>query len=108
RSYPQDRFQGAHTAFYGAEFRWNLTDELTPFDYLFWKDVRTGIQLAFFGETGTVAESRGKLWDESRESYGMGLRLITGSGSVYRADYATGDEGGELTVFFFYPWGQDF
>ena len=108
RSYPLARFQGAHTAFYGVEFRWNLTDELTPFDYLFWKDVRTGLQLAFFAETGTVAETRGELWDESRDSYGMGLRLITGSGSVYRADYATGDEGGELTVFFFYPWGQDF
>ncbi|MCZ6556664.1 MAG: hypothetical protein O7A69_02675, partial [SAR324 cluster bacterium] len=106
RSYPQDRFQGAHTAFYGAEFRWNLTDEATPFDYLFWKDVRTGVQVAFFGESGTVSETRGELWDRSRESYGMGLRLITASGSVYRAEIAFGDEGGEVTVFFFYPWQE--
>ncbi|MCH8844725.1 MAG: hypothetical protein IID61_17315 [SAR324 cluster bacterium] len=108
RSYPVNRFQGAHTAFYGVELRWNLTDELTPFDYLFWKDVRTGIQIAFFGESGTVAETSSELWDESRESYGMGLRLITGSGQVYRADFATGDEGNEVTVFFFYPWQEAF
>ena len=108
RSYPVNRFQGAHTAFYGVELRWNLTDELTPFDYLFWKDVRTGIQIAFFGESGTVAETSGELWDESRESYGMGLRLITGSGQVYRADFASGDEGNEVTIFFFYPWQDAF
>ena len=104
RSYPQDRFQGAHTAFYGVELRWNLTDELTPFDYLFWKDVRTGIQIAFFGETGTVAETSGELWKRSRSSYGTGLRLVTASGSVYRADIAFGDEGSEVSVIFFYPW----
>src|SRR5258706_288715 len=27
RSYPQGRFKGAHTLFFGAEYRWNLTDE---------------------------------------------------------------------------------
>ena len=34
--------------------------------------------------------------------------LITGSGQVYRADFATGDEGNEVTVFFFYPWQEAF
>jgi len=106
RSYPQDRFQGGHAAFYGVEFRWNLTDETTPFDYFFWKDVRTGVQLAFFGETGTVSETRAELWDQSRDSYGMGIRLVTASGSVYRAEIASGDEGSEVTVFFFYPWQE--
>ena len=52
-------------AFYGAELRWNFSDEVAPFDYLFWKDVRTGIQLAY--EKGTVAEESADLWAESRE-----------------------------------------
>lgn len=104
RSYPQGRFSGGHTAFYGVEFRWNLTEEATPFDYFIWKDVRTGVQWAFFAESGTVSETKGELWDESRNTYGTGIRLVTASGSVYRGDIGFGDEGSETTVFFFYPW----
>ncbi|MCH8882311.1 MAG: hypothetical protein IIA41_02295 [SAR324 cluster bacterium] len=29
---------------------------------------------------------------------------VEGSGNVYRFDVATGDEGSETTLFFFYPW----
>ena len=105
RSYPTNRFNGAHTEFYGIEFRWNLTEEFTPFNYYFWKDTRTGVQFALFAEKGTVAESREKLWDLSRNSFGASLRLVTGSGSVYRIYWATGDEGSETGMFFFYPWG---
>lgn len=104
RSYPDGRFSGAHMSFVGVEFRTNFVQETTPFDYFIWKDVRTGVQLALFGEVGTVAESTAALWDETRTSYGIGARLITASGSVYRADWATGSEGSEFTVFFFYPW----
>ena len=104
RSYPQGRFQGGHSAFIGAEYRWNFKQEVAPFNYLFWKDVRTGVQIAFFAEMATVSESRDELWDETRQSYGTGLRLVAKSGAVYRADLAFGDEGTELVVFFFYPW----
>ena len=104
RAYPQGRFAGGHMAFYGVEFRWNLTEETTPFDYFIWKDVRTGIQWAFFAETGTVSETSEELWDQTRNAYGTGIRLVTASGSVYRADLGFGDEGSEQTVFFFYPW----
>lgn len=76
RSYPEGRFSGGHAAFLGAEYRWNLTEEATPFNYFFWKDVRTGKQIAFFAEAG----------------------------SVYRADLSVGDEGTEVAIFFFYPW----
>jgi len=88
----------------GLEFRWNMTEESTPFDYLIWKDVRTGIQYAFFAELGTVSELNNDLWKETRYSVGTGVRLITGSGGVYRADIATGDEGAELIIIFDYPW----
>lgn len=104
RSYPQDRFKGGHSAYFGVEYRWNFKQEAAPFNYLFWKDVRTGLQVAFFGEIGSVSEKYSDLWDETRYSYGAGLRLVSASGSVYRADIANGDEGAEVTVFFFYPW----
>ena len=104
RSYPQGRFSGGHTGFLGAEYRWNIKEEATPFNYLFWKDVRTGKQIAFFAEAGSVSELSSDLWDEKRYTYGVGFRLLTASGSVYRADFAAGDEGSEVAIFFFYPW----
>ncbi len=105
RSYAGGRFSGAHTEFYGYEFRWNLTDENTPFDLYFIRDFRTGFQLAFFYEMGTVAEQREDLWTKSRNSSGLGARLVTGSGFIYRFDVATGSEGQETTLFVDYPWG---
>lgn len=104
RAYPDDRFNGAHMAFLGAEFRLNFIQQATPFNYLIWKDVRTGYQLAFFAEAGTVSERSSEKWNERRYSYGTGFRLLTASGSVYRADVAFGDEDVEVAVFFFYPW----
>ena len=83
---------------------WNITEEATPFDYFIWKAVRTGYQIAFFAELGTVSETSSQLWDETRNSVGLGFRLIAASGAVYRADIATGKEGPELIVIFEYPW----
>lgn len=104
RSFPDGRYQGAHTAFVGAEYRWNFKQEAKPFDYFIWKDVRTALQIAFFAEIGTVAETSGQLWDETRYSFGTGFRLIAASGAVYRADIATGKEGAEVIIIFEYPW----
>ena len=104
RSFISMRFRGAHTRFLGTEFRWNLTDENTRFNIWFMQDLRTAIQLAFFHETGTIADQRTDLWDERRHSTGIGLRAIMGSGFVYRAEYATGEEGKQFVLFFGYPW----
>lgn len=104
RSYPQGRYQGGHSAFAGAEYRWNLTSEATPFNYLFWKDVRTGKQIAVFAEAGSVSEKASDLWDKQEYSVGAGFRLLSASGNVYRADIAYGGEGAEMAIFFEYPW----
>ncbi len=104
RSYADGRFSGAHMEFVGVELRSNFVQDAEPFDYFIWKDIRTSIQLAVFAEVGTVAETRDDLWKETRSSVGIGGRLVTASGSVYRADWATGDEGSEFSLFFFYPW----
>lgn len=104
RSYTQGRFSGAHTQFYGTEFRWNLTEESTPFDIFVMKDIRTAFQLAFFYEVGSTADLQqevGKTW---RESYGIGLRMVTASGVVFRADIANGYEGVATEIFIGYPW----
>ncbi len=82
RSYPEGRFQGGHSAFLGVEYRWNFKQEVAPFNYLFWKDVRTGLQVALFGEVGSVSEEAGDIWNETRASYGAGFRLVAASGAV--------------------------
>jgi len=104
RSYPSSRFRGAHSQMVGAEFRWNLTAEREPFNLYFMKDIRTGVQIAFFHEIGSVADNIDSLWEKSRSSSGAGTRFIMGSGFVYRFDYANGDEGDELSVIVTYPW----
>lgn len=104
RSYSQGRFSGAHTQFYGTEFRWNLTDESTPFDIFVMKDIRTAFQLAVFYEVGSTADLQqdvGKTW---RDSYGVGLRMVTASGVVFRADIANGHDGIASGIFIGYPW----
>ncbi len=104
RGYPNMRYKGAHTEFYGSEIRWNLTDENTPYDIFVMKDVRTSWQVAFFYEVGTVGESRSDLGDFWRSSGGMGLRMVTASGVVFRADIALGREGYSPSIFIGYPW----
>jgi hypothetical protein len=104
RSYGSGRFSGAHTQYFSTEFRLNLTEEFTPFDYWIWSDTRTGVQAAMFYETGSVAELEADLGKENRSSIGAGLRMVTGSGFVYRFDISTGDEGTVPVIWFFYPW----
>ena len=104
RSYPEDRFKGSHAKFIGIEFRWNLVEETKPFDYFFAKDIRTVIQLAAFYERGAISDDKSELWSKMRDSYGIGERLVTKSGLIFRADIATGDEGEEISIIFGYPW----
>ena len=104
RAYPGDRFKGAQTEFFAMEFRWNFSASVTPFNWGFWKDIRTGLQLALFAETGSVAETPGDLWKRSRSDAGAGFRMITASGGVYRFDLASGDEGPATTIIVNYPF----
>jgi len=104
RSYPEDRFKGSHAKFVGIEYRWNLVEETKPFDYFFAKDIRTVFQLAAFYERGAISDDKGDLWGSMRESWGVGARLVTKSGLIFRADIATGDEGQEVSIIFGYPW----
>jgi outer membrane protein assembly factor BamA len=105
RAFPNGRFYAGHALFYGAEYRWNLTDERTPFDIFIARGVRTGLQLAFFAEKGGVADDPAELSKHLRSSYGMGFRVVL-SGVILRADYATGEEGNVFQLFINYPWGM--
>jgi len=104
RSFSTMRYRGAHTRFFGTEFRWNLTDEKTPFNIWLLKDIRTAFQVAFFYEIGSVADHEEELFEETRNSVGVGFRAAMASGFVFRIDVATGEEGYEFVVFFDYPW----
>jgi len=104
RSFISMRYRGTHTRFWGTEFRWNLTDEKTKFNIWLMEDLRTSFQFAFFHEYGTIADQEEDLYEEIRHSTGIGVRAIMGSGLVYRLEYAVGEEGGQFTLFFGYPW----
>ena len=104
RSYPGNRYQAAHTLFYGTELRWNFNTENTKLDYWLLQDVQQALQAVFFWEQGSVAEEIGEIGETIRSSYGSGIRLVTKSGSVYKFEMATGDEGAEIILFFEYPW----
>jgi hypothetical protein len=105
RSFDNYRFYASQALSYGVEYRWNLTDEYTPFNIYVAKGIRTGIQFAAFWERGMVAEDTGELLSDGRDSYGVGFRLIL-SGVVIRFDYARGDEGAQTQIFITYPWSM--
>ncbi|HIO11844.1 MAG TPA: hypothetical protein EYN12_09300 [Deltaproteobacteria bacterium] len=104
RSYPLSRYQAAHTLFYGTELRWNFSTENTKLDYWLLQDVQQALQAVFLWEQGSVAEEVGEIGETIRSSYGTGIRLVTKSGSVYKFEVASGDEGAEMILFFEYPW----
>lgn len=105
RSYDNGRFYAGQALSYGAEYRWNLTDERTPFDIYVAKGIRTGIQLAAFWERGMVADDFSRLFKAGRESYGIGARVVL-SGVIIRFDLAHGREGPQTQLFITYPWSM--
>lgn len=105
RSFDNFRFYAGQALSYGVEYRWNLTDERTPFNIYVAKGVRTGIQLAAFWERGMVADRFGDLFKDGRSSYGLGARVVL-SGVVIRLDVARGDEGTQSQIFITYPWSM--
>ena len=105
RSFANGRFYAGQSFFYGVEYRLNLTDEHVPFDIYVAKGVRTGLQLAFFAEQGSVADHAGDLFHTLKTSVGVGFRLVL-SGVIIRADYSTGNEGSEFILFINYPWSM--
>ncbi|MBF0237492.1 MAG: hypothetical protein HQM12_07295 [SAR324 cluster bacterium] len=104
RSYPQGRYQAAHTLLYGTEFRWNYNTSTSNMDLYFFNDIMQAMQFVFFLEQGSVSEKQEDLGKIVRSTAGTGVRLVGGSGNVYRLEYATGDEGGEVIIMFQYPW----
>ena len=105
RSYDNGRFYAGQSLSYGVEYRWNLTDERTPFNIYVAKGIRTGIQLAAFWERGMVADRFSDLYKGGRNSYGVGARLVL-SGVVIRFDLARGSEGTQSQIFITYPWSM--
>ncbi|MBI5178940.1 MAG: hypothetical protein HZA04_06735, partial [Nitrospinae bacterium] len=61
RSYPNGRYFAGKAAFYGTELRLNITDERTLMDWYILRGLRTNLQLAFFAEVGSVADSDAEL-----------------------------------------------
>ena len=56
RSYPGNRYQAAHTLFYGTELRWNFDTSTEVLDWYFFSDVLQALQATVF--LGTVKRLR--------------------------------------------------
>jgi hypothetical protein len=105
RSFPEGRFQGAHTIYYAAEFRWNYSSSGgEKLDLFFIQDLVEELQVALFFEQGSVSEAKSELGKTVKTSVGSGFRFLSGSGNLYRADFATGNEGPAFSVIIQYPW----
>ena len=105
RSFPEGRFQGAHTIYFATEFRWNFSSSGgKKIDLFFIKDLVEELQVALFFEQGSVSESKSELGKTVKTSLGTGFRFLSGSGNLYRADFATGNEGPNFSVIIQYPW----
>mgnify|MGYP001389790479 CR=1 FL=1 len=105
RSFPEGRFQGAYTIYYATEFRWNYSSSGgEKLDLFFIQDLVEELQIALFFEQGSVSELKSELGKTVKTSYGSGFRFLSGSGNLYRADLATGNEGPNFTFIVQYPW----
>ena len=58
------------------------------------------LKIAFFAETGCVAEKRAEFGQTFAPTCGVGFRLISGSGNVYRGGLAAGDDRVETALVF--------
>ncbi len=101
RSFPANRFVGAHSFYQAAEYRWNI-----PISSIFNLGFIGGsiqfMQLAFFAERGSVSDGHVTLLKNYDSSYGAGLRILISS-FIYRLDVATGKEGGKVSLIAGYP-----
>lgn len=103
RGFVNGRFHAGNVIFYGAEFRWNLSEEESLVDWFILRGIRTNIQVAFFLEAGSVADERKDLHHKMMYTYGAGMRMVF-SGAVIRLDVGYGSEGAQLQFFLDYPW----
>ena len=54
-----------------------------------------------------MAEEKFDLGKINRSSYGIGVRLIGGSGNVYRFEASTGSEVSEILLIIQHPWSDE-
>ncbi len=104
RSFDNGRFFAGKSRFFGTELRLNFYKKNETFNYLIMKGIRTGFQLAFFAETGTVADKKEEI-NFNKNSFGIGGRIIFKGGTVFRFDLANGsNRETKSTIFIDYPW----
>jgi outer membrane protein assembly factor BamA len=85
RGYPDFRFRDRHRLLMNAELRW------TPSRFM---------DMAVFYDTGKVASRREDLdFDDLKESYGIGLRLVGPKGYAFRAEVAHSREHNVRLIF---------
>ena len=90
RGYPEGRFFDEHTNFRGIELRYYFDSVVIDFDVIFAKGLLAEFQIAGFYEQGTVSSDLDeKFWSNFKDSYGLGIRLITGSAVTTKINAST-------------------
>ena len=104
RGYPEGRFYDENTNFRAIELRYYFDPVDINFDVILAKGFLAEFQLAGFYEQGTVSPDLGEdFWRNFKDSYGFGLRFITGS-AVARFDFGFSDEGSTVSIWWDYPF----
>ena len=104
RGYQEQRFFDEHTNFRAIELRYYFDPVDIDFHIVLAQGVLAEFQLAGFYEQGTVSPDLGEnYWKNFKDSYGIGLRFITGS-TVGRIDVGFSDEGGATSIWWDYPF----
>ena len=81
----------------GAVLHLDWTDDL--------KDPREGFRIKTTSDFVAAVDTGSP--EYNIYSYGTGVRLIGGSGNVYRFEASTGNEGPEILLIFQYPWSGE-
>lgn len=103
RGYRTNRFFDTYTNFRGVEFRWYIAEIKESFNFVVEKGILTGLQLATFYEEGTVSPNRAEIWNNFKQSYGLGFRALFNT-IVFRADQGFSNEGSETSVYVGYSF----
>ena len=104
RGNPEGRFYDEHTYFRAIELRYYFDSVDIDFDILFAKRILAEFLLPGFYELGTVLSDIGsKLWNYYKDSYGLGIRLITGY-TAARLGFGLSTVGGQTTTYWDYQF----
>ena len=100
RAYRELRFRAAHTRLVSTELRWRISESLS---LGFFNRDGNQLEVVPFWEIGYASDQAGQLYDSSRASYGVSVRLFINNIPL-RLGVAQGEEGTAWFLTAGSPW----